>query len=71
MKFKVEMRETEPPRSDNPFKPLSIMGTLRRREAVIEADSEDAVRIFFDDAKRKNMASVQGFELVSVTPEES
>lgn len=60
------MREEEPPRSDNPFKPISIMGSLRRREAVIEADSEEQVREFFADAKRRNMESVRGFELVKV-----
>jgi hypothetical protein len=26
MKFKIVMREIEPPRSENPFKPISIMG---------------------------------------------
>ena len=67
-KFKVVMRETEP-RSDNPFKPISIMGTLRRREAVIEAESEVAVRAFFADAKQKDMPSVRGFELIEITPE--
>jgi len=68
-KFRIEMREIELPRPENPFTPISIMGTLRRREAVIEADSEDQVRAFFDDAVRRKMKSVDGFELVKVTPE--
>lgn len=67
MKFRVVMKEIELPRSDNPFKPISIMGTLRRREAEIEAESEDAVREFFADAVRRDMPSVRGFELESVT----
>lgn len=66
MKFRVVMKEIEPPRSDNPFKPISIMGSLRRRVAEIEAESEDQVREFFADAVRNNMPSVRGFELVGV-----
>jgi predicted dinucleotide-utilizing enzyme len=51
---------------DNPFKIGWINETTRHREAVIEADSEQAVKDFFDDAVRRNMESVRGFELVSV-----
>lgn len=67
-KFRVVMREVLP-KPDNPFKIGWINECARRREAVVEAESEDAVREYFADAKRQDFESVRGFELVKVEPQ--
>jgi predicted dinucleotide-utilizing enzyme len=64
-KFKVVMREILS-KPDNPFKIGWINECARRREAVIEAESEQAVREYFEDAKRRDFETVRGFELVKV-----
>lgn len=64
-KFRIEMREILS-KPANPFKIGWINECAKRREAVIEADSEEAVRDFFDDAKQRDFESVRGFELIKV-----
>lgn len=66
-KFKIAMREIQE-KPSNPFKIGWINETTRWREATIEAESEQAVREFFEDAKRRDFDSVRGFELVKVEP---
>lgn len=53
---------------ENPFIVGLINETTRRREATIEAESEQAVRDYFDDAQRRGFESVRGFELVKIEP---
>jgi len=64
-KFRVVMKE--PLRiPENPFRPGLINECVRRREAVLEDVDEDSVRKHFEEAKRLNLESVRGFDLVSV-----
>ena len=64
-KFRVVMRE--PLRiPENPFRPGLINERVRRREVVLEDVDEDFVREHFAEAKALGLASVKGFELVSV-----
>lgn len=57
------------PKPDNPFKIGWINECARRREAIIEAESEQAVRDYFEDARRQDFESVRGFELTQVEQE--
>lgn len=66
MKFLITMTQPHP-RPTNPFVASDILRTTATRTAEIEADSEQAVRDFFADAKRRDFASVRGFEMDSIT----
>jgi len=66
MKFQIRMIQPQP-RPTNPFIASDINRTTPTRTAEIEADSEQAVRDFFADAKRRDFASVRGYELDSIT----
>jgi hypothetical protein len=66
MKFRIVMIQPQP-KPENPFLAGLINRTTPTRTAELEADSEQAVREFFADAKRRDFPTVRGYELESVT----
>lgn len=70
MRFRVTIAEKEGPRDPNPFKPLRWQDfpTRKTRTWEIDAESEEQVRAFWDDAQRQRLPHVVGFELLSITP---
>jgi len=67
MKFKIIMTKPNP-KPSNPFIASSILETTPTREAELEAESEQAVKDFFEDAKKRGFESVKGFELTRIIP---
>lgn len=66
MKFRVTLIEIPKRRNGNPFVIGLINDTSVVRTVEIEADSEQQVRDFYDEAVRENYSSVQGFELGNI-----
>lgn len=62
MKYKITMIEKKT-HTGNPFLKGLINDVSRVRTCEIEAESEQAVRDFFDEAQRECYPSVAGFEL--------
>ncbi len=67
MRFRVVCVE-EKSLPENPFRPTLINETSRTRTWEMDCESEEAVRQFFDDAKKKDLPNVRGFKLQSVAP---
>lgn len=65
-KFEIVMHEIKKIPS-NPFVAGWINETTRCRTAVIDCESEQKVREFFDDAVAKEYESVKGFKLTKIT----